>query len=104
MFDWFREVHYDSLYMRGKVSWPGIEREFDIARRMVGKERGWRVYGTVRRRRKREADLAAQRVMHDLEELGPEEAERQLLERDERRREAEMRRWEREKGNLRPRG
>jgi hypothetical protein len=42
--------------------------------------------------------------MHDLEELGPEEAERQLLERDERRREAEMGRWEREKGNLRPRG
>lgn len=98
-----KELYYDRLYMKGRVSWPEIEREFDVARRMVGKERGWGVYREVRRRRKREADLAAQHFACDLEEFGPERAQELLQEREQRRVDAAMRRSEREEGTLKPR-
>ena len=46
--------------MRGKASWPGIEQEFDVARRKVAtldgkKPTKLRVYRKVRERRKAEA-------------------------------------------------
>lgn len=64
MFDWFREILLDWQFMRGKVTFPGIEREFDRAARKVvtldGKEpTRWRVYRKVRRDRKRQETLGA---------------------------------------------
>lgn len=60
MFDWLRELAWDWRFMRGKASWPGIEQEFDVARRKVAtldgkKPTKLRVYRKVRERRKAEA-------------------------------------------------
>lgn len=61
MLDWLRELRSDLSYMRGEWSYPGIDSEWRVAKRVVAK-RGkeptkWRVYREVRRRRRREGAL-----------------------------------------------